>query len=211
MTEVHDSTTPGATPVPDPTPTPAFAYGDDGADGDGDEEPEFRPRPRRRAHALTFALGGALLIAAGFFGGVLLQKHEDHGSTSAASGRSALAARFAGLAGGTGATGTSGAGGSAAGGGGGRGFGGFGGGAGGAGAVTGTVKLVDGTNVYVTDTSGNVVKIATGPSSQLTKTDPATAKDVAPGDVVIVRGTPNSDGSYTAQTLVISSAATIGG
>jgi hypothetical protein len=73
------------------------------------------------------------------------------------------------------------------------------------------VKLVDGTNVYVTDTSGNVVKIATGPSSQLTKTDPASTKDVAPGDVVIVRGTPNSDGSYTAQTLVISSAAALGG
>jgi hypothetical protein len=175
---------------------------------DRDDEPEFRPRPRRRARALTFALGGALLIAAGFLGGVLLQKHEDHGSTSAASARNALAGRFAGA--GTGATGTTVAGGT--GGGGGRGFGGFGGGgAGGAGAVTGTVKLVDGTNVYVTDTSGNVVKIATGPTSQLTKTDPATTKDVAPGDVVIVRGTPNSDGSYTAQTLVISSAAALGG
>jgi hypothetical protein len=181
---------------------------------DGDDEPEFRPRARRRAHALTFVLGGALLIAAGFFGGVLLQKHEDHGSTSAASGRGALAARFAGLNGGTGtgATGTTVAGGTGAGagagaGGSGRGFGGFGG----AGAVTGTVKLVDGSNVYVTDTSGNVVKIATGPSSQLTKTDPATTKDVAPGDVVIVRGTPNSDGSYTAQTLVISSASALGG
>ena len=94
----------------------------------------------------------------------------------------------------------------AVGGGGGRGFGGFGGGGAGGGAVTGTVKLVDGTNVYVTDTSGNVVKVDERPSSQLTKTDPATTKDVAPGDVVIVRGTPNSDGSYTAQTLVISSA-----
>jgi hypothetical protein len=180
---------------------------------DGDDEPEFRPRPRRRAHALTFALGGAFLIAAGFLGGVLLQKHEDHGSTSAASSRSALAGRFAGA--GTGATGTTVAGGTVGGGTGGgvgRGFGGLGGGGGGGGgAVTGTVKLVDGTNVYVTDTNGNVVKIATGPSSQLSKTDPATTKDVAPGDVVIVRGTPNSDGSYTAQTLVISSAAALGG
>ena len=210
MTEVHDSTTAGATP--EPAPTPAFAYGDGGADVDGDDEPEFHPRPRRRAHTLTFALGGALLVAAGFLGGVLLQKHEDHGSTSAASGRGALAARFAGLTSGagTGATGTTVAGG-AGGGGGGRGFGGFGGGAGGGGAVTGTVKLVDGSNVYVTDTSGNVVKIATGPSSQLTKTDPATVKDVAPGDIVIMRGTLNSDGSYTAQTLVISSAASLGG
>jgi len=75
-----------------------------------------------------------------------------------------------------------------AGGGGGRfggfGGGGFGGGAGGGSAVAGTVKLVDGTNVYVTDTNGNVVKVTTNGSSQLTKTDPATTKDVAPGDVV---------------------------
>ena len=175
------------------TPVPPYDDGDDG-------EPEFRPRPRRRAHALTFVLAGALLVAAGFFGGVLLQKHEDHGSSNA-SGATARARAFAA---GTGATGTGGTGARAGG------FN-FGGGAGGGGAVTGTVKLVDGKNVYVTDTDGNVVKVATGAGSQLTKTDPATTKDVAPGDVVIVRGTQNSDGSYTASTLVISSANALSG
>lgn len=193
------------------------------ATAEDDDEPEFRPRARRRAHALTYALGVALLIGAGFLGGVLLQKHEDKGSTSVAAGRGAAAARFAGLA--TGGTATTVAGGGSAAGagagtgaggaGGGRGAGGFGafggGGAAGGGAVTGTVKLVDGTNVYVTDTAGNVVKVATTASSQLTKTVPATTKDVAPGDVVIVRGSQNSDGSYTAQSLVISSAGVLGG
>src|SRR5258708_7220634 len=77
----------------------------------------------------------------------------------------------------------------------------------GGGAGTGTVKLVDGSNVYVTDTSGNVVKILTNDGSTLTKTDPATTKDIAPGSTVIVRGTPNSDGSYTATPLIISSPA----
>jgi hypothetical protein len=48
-----------------------------------DDEPEFRPRPRRRAHALTFVLAGALLVAAGFYGGVLAQKHDAGASTSA--------------------------------------------------------------------------------------------------------------------------------
>jgi hypothetical protein len=185
-------------------------------DGD-DEEPEFRPRARRRAHALTYVLGAALFVGAGFLGGVLLQKHEDKGSTSTAATRGTAAARFAALAGGTGsgttvagAAGTgAGAGGTGAGGGRAGGFGGGGGAAGG--AVTGTVKLVDGKNVYVTDTSGNVVKVATSASSQLTKTDPATTSDVAPGDIVIVRGTQNSDGSYTAQSLVISTAGALGG
>ena len=78
------------TEVPSMTDVPAPPY------DDGDDEPEFRPRPRRRAHALTFVLAGALLIGAGFYGGVLLQKHEDHGSTSASaalSGRARLPRR----------------------------------------------------------------------------------------------------------------------
>jgi hypothetical protein len=193
------------TEVPTKTDLPAPPY------VDGDDEPAFRPRPRRRAHLLTFVLAGALLVGAGFYGGVLLQKHEDHGSTSASAALSGRAARFAaggGATGASGASGTSGATGTGgAGGGGGRfggfGGGGFGGGAGGGSAVAGTVKLVDGTNVYVTDTNGNVVKVTTNGSSQLTKTDPASTKDVAPGDVVTVRGTQNSDGSYAATSVVI--------
>jgi Domain of unknown function (DUF5666) len=186
------------TEVPTMTDLPAPPY------DDGDDEPEFRPRPRRRAHLLTFVLAAALLAGAGFYGGVLLQKHEDHGSTSASATGSGRAARFAaGASGASGATGASGAAGGAGGGGGRFGGGGFGGGAGGGSAVAGTVKLVDGTNVYVTDTSGNVVKVTTNGSSQLTKTDPATVKDVAPGDVVTVRGSQNSDGSYTATSLII--------
>lgn len=186
------------TDVPTMSNIPAPPYTDD------DEEPEFTPRPRRRAHALTFVLAGALLIAAGFLGGVLLQKHEDHGTSTATT----AAGRRAGFTGtgatgtGTGGTGTGGTGAGAAGGRGG--FGGFGGGAAGGGGVTGTVKLVDGKNVYVTDTNGNVTKVATNAGSTLTKTDSATIADVAPGDVVIVRGTPNSDGSFTATSLLIS-------
>ncbi len=190
------------TDVPTMSNIPAPPYTDD------DEEPEFTPRPRRRAHALTFVLAGALLIAAGFLGGVLLQKHEDHGSSSStASTAAARRSAFAGTgatgtgATGTGGTGTAGAGAGSAGGG--RGFGGFGGGGAGGGGVTGTVKLVDGKNVYVTDTNGNVTKVATNAGSTLTKTDSAKVADIAPGDVVIVQGTQNSDGSFTATSLLI--------
>lgn len=182
-----------------PVNTPVAYAGDVPPPYEDDDEPEFRPRPRRRAHALTFVLGAAVLIAAGFLGGVLLQKHEDHG-TSTASATSGRAGRFAALAAG-GTTGTTTAGGAAGAGagGGGAGFR-FGGGGGG---VAGTVTLVDGKNIYVTDTSGNVVKLETSASSQLSKTDPATTKDVAPGDVVTARGTQNSDGSYAASSVTI--------
>jgi len=170
---------------------------------DGDDEPEFRPRARRRAHALTFVLAGALLVAAGFYGGVLLQKHEAGASTSTSGFGRASRFAAAGASGSSGASGATGAGGSFAGGSFAGGFGGGGrSGAGGSG-VAGTVKLVDGPNVYVTDTDGNVVKVTTSGSSQITRTDLATTKDVAPGDVVTVRGTQNSDGSYSATSLVI--------
>jgi hypothetical protein len=178
------------TDMPTRTNVPAPPYEDD------DEEPAFQPRPRRRAHALTYVLAGAALVAAGFLGGVLVQQHQDHGSTNtAASARAASRFAAGGATTGSGGTGSTGAGGARAGG------NGFGGGFGGNG-VAGTVKLVDGNNIYVTDTSGNIVKVKTTKSSQVSRTVGATTKDLAPGDAVIVRGTQNPDGSYAATTVV---------
>ncbi len=169
-------------------------------DGD-DDEPEFSPRPRKRAHPLTFVLVALVLAAAGFLGGVAYQKHAG-GSSSSNSASTALAAfaRRAGATGGTGAP--AGAGGGAAGAGAGGRFG---------GATIGTVKLVDGRNVYVTDTNGNIVKVTTTDASQLSKTDPATTKDIAPGETVVVRGTTNADGSVTATSLTATPAGSGGG
>jgi hypothetical protein len=158
---------------------PAPPYDDDG------DEPEFRPRPRRRAHMLTYVLAGAMLVAAGFVVGVVVQKHQGSSNSSSNSGAAAAAARFRGAAGATG---------------GGRGgaAGNFGGGAGG--GTFGTVKLVDGKNVYVTDAQGNTVKVVTSDSSTITKTDPSKLAAIAPGDTVIVRGTASPDGSVVTAT-----------
>jgi hypothetical protein len=174
-----------------------------------DELPEFAPRTRRRAHKLTFVLAGLALAAAGFYAGVLTQKHEDHGKTG--SSNSALAAAFAGRrsaagagAGGAGAAGaTTGTGGANTGRGG---FGGFGGN-----RTTGTVKFVDGANVYITDASGNVVKVVTTDASAITKLAAGTAKDIAPGQTVTVTGTTNADGTVSATGLVVVPAGTSGG
>jgi hypothetical protein len=186
--DVHDSTQPTLQPG---VPAPPY---DDG------EEPAFRPRPRKRAHALTYVLAALVIAAAGYVVGVQVQKHDDKNSSSSAS---SIANRFrnAAAAAGTG-TGT----GTGAGRGGAGGGGGFGGG-----RTVGTVKLVDGKNVYITDASGNTIKISTNAGSQLSKTVAATVKDIAPNDTVIVSGTPNADGSITATSITISSASAGGG
>ena len=75
---------------------PAPPYDDDG------DEPEFRPRPRRRAHMLTYVLAGAMLVAAGFVVGVVVQKHQGSSNSSGNAAAAAAAARFRGAAGGTG-------------------------------------------------------------------------------------------------------------
>jgi hypothetical protein len=162
---------------------PAFAVPPIPPSEDGDE-PDFQPRPRKRARALTLVLAALVIAGAGFVGGVLVQKH--HGTSNSSSSLAGLASRFGRGSGGSGGSGGAG---------GGRGAGGFGG------AEVGQVKLVDGPNVYVTDTSGNVVKVVTNGASQLSKTDATTVKNIAPGDTVIVRGTQNADGSYTATSL----------
>ncbi len=159
---------------------------------DEGDEPDFTPRPRKRAHRLTYVLGGLALVAIGTLGGITIQKHEGS-STTTASPTGANAGNFAGGRG---------AGGGAPG---------AGGGAGGAGATVGTVKLIDGNSMYVTETNGTVVKVAINAASQLTKTDPATIKDVTPGETVIVRGTTATDGSVTATSVTASPAASTTG
>src|SRR5438094_359721 len=133
---------------------------------DDTDEPDFTPRPRKRARPLTYALAALAFIALGTLAGVMIQKHEDHTTTSTSA--TSAAGRAVGTGRGTG------------------GSGGAGGPAGGGGGSVGTVTLVDGDNIYVTDTTGNVVKVVTNAATQLTKTDPATIKDLTPGETVIV-------------------------
>jgi hypothetical protein len=150
-------------------------------------------RSRRRLSALRIGLLVALGVGAGFVVGVQLQKGQAPAAVSTASGGTGFAGRtgFGGAAGATGATGSRTAGGTA--------------GAAGGGATVGQVKLIDGTNVYVTDTSGNTVKVATT-GSTISKSAPATVTDLAIGDTVIVRGATGSDGTVTATAITDSGA-----
>jgi hypothetical protein len=144
---------------------------------------ELLARRRKKLPAITAALALAVAVAGGVIGGVEAQKHWGASTSSATPPR---AAGFAGLA---------------ARGGGGGGFPGSGGG--GATGTNGTVTLIKGSTLYVTDASGNTVLVHTTAGSAVQKTVAGTIKTVHPGDSVTVTGTKNSDGSYSARQITI--------
>jgi hypothetical protein len=168
---------------------------------------ELLARRRKKLSALTAALVLAVAIALGLVGGVEAQKHWGASTTAAATGRPGGFAGFAGrggaAAGGAGVGGFAGFGGAAAGGAGVGGFAGFGGAAGGGSATNGTVTLIKGATLYVTDATGNTVLVHTTAKSTVKKSVTATTKTIHPGDSVSVTGTQNKDGSYSAQAITI--------
>jgi hypothetical protein len=163
-------------------------------------------RPRARIPSLTLLLAVLLVAGLGFLGGELVGKH-NAGSGSGVSA-AALRSAFAGRAG-AGAGATTGAGGTGSGSG--R-TGGFGGGAFGAGNDTiGSIKLIDGSTVYVETTSGSIVQVSVSPSTKITISSTGTVKNLAPGDEVIVAGTKNSSGNVAATSISQSSLGSAGG
>jgi hypothetical protein len=143
---------------------------------------ELPRRPRRKLVTPVTALLTAVLIAAlGFIGGVKVQKSS--GSTGSSSGFAAARARFGG-GGGSGTT-TPG--------------GGF---SGGGDATVGTVANIDGKSFYVTDSSGNTVKVKTNGNSKVTRTAVSSVGEIHPGDTVIVQGTKASSGTVTAASVI---------
>lgn len=133
------------------------------------------------------------VLGAGFLGGALIDRWQRPSSSSATNVQSLISQFRRGGAGGAGASGASGA--SGAGGGAAQAFG-------GAGTTIGTVKLVDGKNVYVQDAQGNVVKVTTGPSTTVTISKPGKVSQLAPGSTVIVQGKASSDGTSMAATSI---------
>ncbi len=185
---------------------------------------ELPPRPRRRllgtgGNPIFLALLSVLLIACGFIGGVLVEKGET--SSSSGSGAAGLASRFAALrgaagvgstspgngAGSAGAGGTGGAAGSGAVGGGASGAGGFAGRFGGAGGATiGEVAYISGRTLYVTNAEGNTIKVTASPAATITKTVKTDAHGIHPGETVVVRGTKDSSGAVSAESISVSTA-----
>ena len=166
---------------------PSQPYDDD----DVDAEPLTLPA-KRRLPMLTAVLAVALLIAGAFIVGAEVQKHWGASSSgSSTGGASSFASRF----GGAGRTGTTtGSAGARA--------GAFGALAGG-GATIGTVSVIKGTTLYVTDTSGNTVKVVVPVGTSVSKTVTTNVKGIRPGQTVVVRGTTGKNGNVTAQSITL--------
>jgi hypothetical protein len=176
-------------PREDPLSTSPF-------EGDLAEELEAEPRPRRRPPSVTVLLGTAVLIVAGFIGGVQADRHwgakkaSDPAALLSQLGRRTGAGQggaFGGgqagrLPGGTGTgTGTGQAGGSGNG-------------------TSGTVKLVDGATIYVQTPSG-IVRVKTTKSTKVTIAKKSAATSLKTGSPVVVQGTPGQDGTVTATSV----------
>jgi Cu/Ag efflux protein CusF len=139
------------------------------------------PQRRKGVPRITVILGAGLLVAAAFLGGIQAQKQWGDDSNG---GGGNFAGRFAAANGGTGANAGPGAQtGQGAGGLFGRRGGGF---------TTGTVKLVQGSTLYVTTTDGNVVKVSVPASSTVTKSVTTKVSGIKPGDSVTAIGTTSN-------------------
>lgn len=152
---------------------------------------------RARLPRLTMMLAAAVLIGGGFLGGVQVGKQSASASTTGLP---------AGLAGGSlpsfarsGLT-PGGGSGAPAGGSSGAGAGGFGGLGAGSGTF-GTVKLVDGSTIYVQSISGGIIRVTTSPSTKIQISATGQVKDLRPGQTVTVQGTRHGSGVVAATSV----------
>jgi hypothetical protein len=136
--------------------------------------------PRKKTPRTTLALAGIVVLVGGFVGGVVVQKN--FGTTTTANTPGGTGGFGGGQAGGgTGANGAQAGTGAAA-----------------RNATTGTVKLVDGTTLYITTADGSVVTVKTSGTTAVRTSQSAALKDLPAGATVTIQGTTGSDGIVTA-------------
>lgn len=166
------------------------------------EQEGFAPpgRPRRRFfNRKSAALAAVLTCAAGFYAGITIEKGQLASTASAATTSAAGAGGGAAAAAGGPGSGFAGR------------FGGGGaGGPGGGSASIGTISSVSGNTVYLTDPTGNTLKVTLSPSTKLTKSLGVSKSSLHPGDAIVVQGVKSSKGTVVATSVSDSGARTAG-
>src|SRR5882724_1827593 len=150
--------------------------------------PPTKVRRRGKIDKWTRILGVAVVLLLVFNIGVRL----GHASRPKAPAAGGAGAGAAGAGAGAGARG-------------GAGGGGAGAGAAGAGAdagfkpvASGTVKVIDGNSIYVSQPDGSTKKVTSTDSTRYTRTEPGSLRDVQPGDQLSVEGSTQPDGTISA-------------
>jgi hypothetical protein len=176
------------------------------------QEPFVAPgRPRRRFfNRRSAALAAVITCAAGFFAGIRVEKSQ-LGSTASAATTSAAGSLPSGARPGAGAQG-SGAGARGSGATGSSSQAGFPGAGwfGGGNASLGTISSVNGKTIYLTDVTGNTVKVTLSSTTKLTKSLGVSKSALHPGDSVVIQGVKNSSGTLVATSVSDSGANTTG-
>lgn len=164
-------------------------------DAPDDFDDDFDAAPGRRVPRLTMLLLAAVLVAVGFTGGVLLQKHAVADTTATgipSFGAGFPSGAFPGAGGGqppgAGASTTAGSSNGTA-------------SAAGTPVVIGTVARVDGTTVMVKDFGGKEHKVTTTSDTTITESASVAASQLKPGQSVRVDGSKKSDGTIVATTV----------
>jgi hypothetical protein len=152
-------------------------------------------RRRRRLPRTTMALAALLVVGLAFVVGAEVQKHYGKTAVSTTGGAAGSAFARARAAGGFPGFGRGATGGSR---------GGF---ASAQSGTSGTVTLIKGSTLYVTDSSGTTSLVKTSASSLVTKTVTSSVQAIRPGSVVTVVGPQAKDGSYTATSISVSNGA----
>lgn len=165
---------------------------DDYADGADDAWPRPSDRKGVRMRLPSVVLLALLIAAGGFWGGAVVQKHDGTSATPSASSLASAARRaFA-------PSSSAGRGGSAR-------AGGFPGGGGGifssGGATVGEVTAIKGSTLYVTTSTGKLVKVAIGSSTTITENAKTTLSGLKAGDSVVVTGSTAKNGTVTARSV----------
>ncbi len=170
------------------------------------DEPLALPgRPRRRFWGPATALLLSLLVGAiCFYVGIRVEKGQVNSSSVAGTGTGAAARALTrtgaatGASTGTGATGRTGAASGFPAGGGGALAGALGRGGN---ASVGTVSSVSGNTIFLTDFTGNTVKVKLSSATAITKSLGVSKSSVHPGDTIIVQGLKGPNGNITATTV----------
>lgn len=145
-------------------------------------------RERIRPNRLSYALLAGLVLVVGFIAGAAAAKQVGLSSTARTQVASGLTPGASGSAVGSGSTST-------------------GSTASADQAISGTVTLVDGAKVYVTDAAGAVFTVTVPADAAVVAAQPIALVDLVAGMAVEVRGQAGSNGSVTATSVTTTTAA----